>query len=123
MIRQALEDNQELRLQDPAELLAELADWYRSLDGDNSAQYRLHRSYTGARDRLGAAHAELGQQLTDNTAARDTLLDERRRLQRGEITAPPPPYSRAAAVLVRSDAPCPPPQSAKSCRPTAESSV
>ncbi len=95
-LRQALAGNRELCLADPEDLLAELTDWCVTLDGNNPVQHRLHATYTAARDRLTSARGEAQRQLAAAQAEAEALIDERRRIEAGELAVPPPPYTRDA---------------------------
>lgn len=93
----------QLQIADVDAMLATLAEWVASLDGDNPARVALHRAQQQASQRLAERDAELRQQYRTLDAERAILHSERERLERGENKMPPIPYQRNADA--RSDRP------------------
>jgi len=93
----------QLHIADVDTMLAALAEWVASLDGDNPARVALHRAQQQASQRLAERDAELRQQYRTLDAERAILHSERERLERGENKMPPVPYPRSANA--RSDRP------------------
>ncbi|HWN34155.1 MAG TPA: TIGR02680 family protein, partial [Pseudonocardia sp.] len=105
-IRGHLERAAELRLPDPAATLAELELWTETLDGPNPAAGAANAASQAASAALTRADAELAGHERSNQAHRVELATEIERLDRGEHTAPPAPYTRDAVSRTdRSGAP------------------
>ncbi|HWN34772.1 MAG TPA: TIGR02680 family protein, partial [Pseudonocardia sp.] len=96
-VRGHLERAVELRLPDPAATLAELELWAETLDGPNPAGSAVHAAGQAASTALAMADAELTGRERSSQAHRDELATEIERLDRGEHTAPPAPYTRDTA--------------------------
>ncbi|MEA3274899.1 MAG: TIGR02680 family protein, partial [Pseudomonadota bacterium] len=92
---QFLEAARELAVTDTQELLAELADWTRTLDGDNPLRLALHDAYAAARDRIATNRARIEEQRRAAQDELEALMAERRRLEAGEHAQPPAPYTRS----------------------------
>jgi uncharacterized protein (TIGR02680 family) len=97
-VRRFVEVAAELRVSDPEALLAELDDWCRTLEGVNPVAEALRRAYAGAQQRLALAQGGAEQERAARAAERTVLDEERRRLDAGEVAAPPVPHTRAAEV-------------------------
>ena len=83
---------------DAEAVLAALADWVVSLQGDNPAQQALQQAQAQANVRLAALRVGLLAQRDALDSERQLLLDEQHRLEAGVDAAPPLPYTRAADV-------------------------
>jgi uncharacterized protein (TIGR02680 family) len=85
-------------LQPPATepALAALANWARTLDGDNPARRVLESAQLAATHRLAAERAQLDQDERGLDAERRELATEQAWLDAGEDRVPPPPPHRAA---------------------------
>ncbi len=95
-VREHLDGASELRVADEADLVEQLALWTETLDGSNPAAAAV----AAAGQRLAAAiateSAELDAEHRSATTRLDDLEAEIARLERGEDTAPPQPYTRTA---------------------------
>ncbi|WP_328605386.1 TIGR02680 family protein [Amycolatopsis sp. NBC_00345] len=93
-IRDHLEEATELRLDDPASTFAELELWIETLAGPNPAAAAVSSAGQAAAVRL--AHADAALEAEEH-AARERAADlaaEIERLERGEDSVPPLPYTR-----------------------------
>ncbi|MGH3328393.1 MAG: TIGR02680 family protein [Streptomycetales bacterium] len=82
----------ELSLPDPDDLA--LAGWAESLDGAHPGQTALRSAAQASHQKLAHAQAQAGARLTAEQAALASLVEERGRLEAGEVTRPRPPYTR-----------------------------
>ena len=96
-IRGHLEQATELHLPDPAATLAELELWTETLAGPNPANRAANATGQSTAAALARADAELTSRERSCEVRRDELATEIERLDRGEHTAPPSPYTRNAA--------------------------
>jgi uncharacterized protein (TIGR02680 family) len=97
-LRQVLQANQELRLDDPEVLLAELEEWCKTLSGDNPARLATQQSYISTRDRLRSTREASSRAQAQAEAEVAALQHEQDRIQRGELAEPPIPYTRAPEI-------------------------
>jgi uncharacterized protein (TIGR02680 family) len=88
----------EARLADQDGIIAALAEWTDTLAGANPARMALTTADAGARNRLAEARAQALSQLQAAKEALAELVQQRDRLERGELEQPPPPYTRATGV-------------------------
>lgn len=84
----------------PDAVLTPLADWIADTRGDNPARVALQTAQQQASQRLAARRNELDrhQQAVDQETR--ALEAERQRLEAGEDTEPPQPYTRAPGIRV-----------------------
>lgn len=92
-LRQALNGNHELRLDDAEALLVTLDDWCHTLSGDNPAQSALLQRYNSLRDPLRSAQEATARARTEAQSAVAALTAEQARIEQGELAAPPRPYT------------------------------
>ncbi|NYH77246.1 uncharacterized protein (TIGR02680 family) [Actinopolyspora biskrensis] len=102
-IRAHLDHATELRLTDPASTIAELELWVETLDGANPATTAANTAGHSTTNELARADAELQAQQHSYQLRRTELTDEIDRLERGEDTTPPTPYTRDHAARVDRD--------------------
>jgi len=88
----------ELWLPDPAAVLAELELWVDTVDGANPAVAAVTAAGQRAAGELARTDAELAGIERVTRARQSDLAEEIDRLERGEDSTPPVPYTRAAAV-------------------------
>jgi uncharacterized protein (TIGR02680 family) len=96
-VRDHLAGATELRLPDPAAVLAELELWVDTVDGANPAAAAVTAAGQAIAGELARADAELAGLERAARARLDQLTEEIDRLERGEDSAPPVPYTRASA--------------------------
>jgi len=72
-----------------------LVEWTLALDGDNPATVAARRAQANSHQVLARAAAAAQQQLDAATQGLTAKQDERRRLEAGETSRPPVPYTRA----------------------------
>ncbi|QGK70721.1 TIGR02680 family protein [Allosaccharopolyspora coralli] len=102
-VRAHLDGATELRLPDPASTLAELELWVETLDGTNPAATAVNTAGHAATGELARADADLQAQQQDRNHRRAELIEEIDRLERGEDTSPPTPYTRDSAARANRD--------------------
>ncbi|MDR0343908.1 MAG: TIGR02680 family protein [Nocardiopsaceae bacterium] len=88
----------ELRVHDPDELIALVADWAAAGDGDNPAPRVVDDAARAAVDALGRQHAQLSARRDAVTATAAELTAEIRRLEAGGHDGPPAPHTRDPQV-------------------------
>jgi uncharacterized protein (TIGR02680 family) len=93
-IRDHLDRATELRVADLAAVLAELELWVETLEGPNPATAAVTTASQTLAAGLATESAELEAQQRSGTALLDELNGEIARLERGEDTIPPAPYTR-----------------------------
>jgi uncharacterized protein (TIGR02680 family) len=79
---------------DTASVLPVLADWTRSLEGENPASSALMQSRQEHNVQLAQDEAAMLVRRTECVAQRDALVLERTRLEEGGDSVPPAPYPR-----------------------------
>jgi uncharacterized protein (TIGR02680 family) len=97
-VRDHLTGAVELRLPDPADVLAALELWVDTLDGPNPAGAAVTAAGQAAAGDLARADADLAALERAAQARLADLGTEIERLQRGEDSAPPVPYTRGPAA-------------------------
>ncbi len=102
-VRAHLDDATELRLPDPASTIAELELWVETLDGANPAATAVNAAGHTATGELARADAELQSQEHAYQQRRTEFTDEIDRLESGEDTTPPTPYTRDHAARADRD--------------------
>jgi uncharacterized protein (TIGR02680 family) len=93
-IRAHLDGATELRLPDLAATLAQLELWVETVDGANPAVAAVSTAGQRAAHALAVADTETAARQRDAERRRDELAAETERLERGEVDAPPAPYTR-----------------------------
>ncbi|WP_433522605.1 TIGR02680 family protein [Nocardia pseudovaccinii] len=93
----------ELTLDDLADLLDRLTEWAELLTGDNPAVIAARARAEELTARLSRADAAAEAEQARLTGARDLLLAEQNRLERGGIETPPTPYTRDPATRAEWD--------------------
>jgi uncharacterized protein (TIGR02680 family) len=83
---------------DATAVLPALADWTRSLEGENPARSALMRAQHDSSMQLAHDEADVQARRAAFTADALALEQERERLTQGEDSAPPVPYPRGPAV-------------------------
>ncbi|MDX3001886.1 TIGR02680 family protein [Kribbella solani] len=97
-IRDYLDRATELRVADPAAVLAELGLWVETLDGPNPAVTAVARASQSLAAGLATESAELAARTRAERSRLKELTGEIARLERGEDTIPPVPYTRDPAA-------------------------
>jgi uncharacterized protein (TIGR02680 family) len=97
-VRRHLDDATELRLDDPAATLAELELWIETTNGANPAVAAV--GVAGHAAAADLARADHGREAEETAARRrvEELTAEIERLERGDHSAPPVPYTRHNAA-------------------------
>ncbi|MEU4292759.1 TIGR02680 family protein [Kribbella sp. NPDC026596] len=93
-IRGHLERATELRVADPAALLAELDLWVETLDGPNPAATAVVTASQSLAAELATEAADVSARQRSERSRHQELTGEIARLERGEDTVPPAPYTR-----------------------------
>jgi uncharacterized protein (TIGR02680 family) len=93
-IRGHLEQATELRVADPAALLAELDLWVETLDGPNPATVAVATASQSLAAALATDAADVSAARRSERSRLQELSDDIARLERGEDTVPPAPYTR-----------------------------
>ncbi|MFD7154088.1 TIGR02680 family protein [Kribbella sp. NPDC059898] len=93
-VRRHLERAAELRVTDSADLLAELDLWVETLDGPNPAAVAVATASQSLAAGLATDAADVAARHRSERIRRQELTAEIVRLERGEDTVPPAPYTR-----------------------------
>ncbi len=99
-IRGHLDRALELRVADPAAVLAALGLWVETLDGPNPAAVAVAGASQALAAGLATESAEVAARTRFERSRLDELTGEIARLERGEDTVPPVPYTRDPAARV-----------------------
>src|SRR5690606_31994629 len=87
-----------LELAAPDDLLAALEAWFETLAGANPVRAALDESRAAVERTLAAREAALRAQRLELEGEAQPLREEQARLERGEDSPPPEPYTRGAGV-------------------------